>query len=56
MIQFNTRVLALGLLAIAQVHAVQLEKDEEVYILNQINFDEAMPELKTVLVEFYAPW
>ena len=49
------KLLSLCLL-VASVKAEEITKEEEVLVLTNDNFDEAISENEFVLVEFYAPW
>lgn len=51
------KIVAL-LLAILQIICLRSEilEDEDVLVLNEENFDEALATYDQLLVEFYAPW
>jgi len=48
--------VGLALLVIASVASAEIEKEENVLVLTEKNFDEAVEANEFVLVEFYAPW
>merc|ERR1712137_8195 len=55
-IKYAIQTLVL-LLTIALIgHAVEIEEEDDVLVLTESNFVEAVSSHKTLLVEFYAPW
>lgn len=50
------KTATLGLVAVASVALAAIETEEEVLVLTDDNFEEALSEHPNLLVEFYAPW